>query len=73
MTISTLASYHEADQQTRAEIVIFIAGIPDDETRRIFTLHFVQGLSYSKTAKMIGYMTKGCVHMRVQRYMKRHG
>lgn len=73
MTIETLKSYCSADQQTREEILSFIAWIPDEETRMIFALHFVKGLSYSKTAKKFGYMTKSCVHKRVKRYIKKTG
>lgn len=72
MTIQTLASYHSADQETRAEILSYIAWIPDDETRMIFVLHFLRGLSYAKTAKEVGYLTKSCVYKRVKRYVKKH-
>lgn len=73
MTIETLQSYHRADQKTREEILSFIAWIPDDETRMIFVLHFLKGLSYAKIAKKTGYLTKSCAHMRVKRYVKKHG
>ena len=73
MTISTLASYHSTDQQTQDEIWEYIKHIPHEETRKMFLLHFVCRKSYAQTAKLIGNMTKECVHKRVTRYVKRHG
>lgn len=73
MTIQTLASYHNTDQQTRDEIWDYIMSIPNEQTRKMFMLHFVCGKSYAQTANLIGFVTKDCVHKRVKRYVKQRG
>lgn len=68
-----LASYKEADKQTRAEITAYIDAIKDPQTQEMFRLHFVEGLSYSKLARQLGGgMTRYCAYYRVKRYCKRH-
>lgn len=68
MTVSRLATYKIADAETRAEIETYIAGIQDPQTREMFELHFLRGLSYSETAREIkGKISRSCVVMRIAR------
>ncbi len=68
MTISRLATYKIADPQTRTEIEDYIAAIEDPQTREMFELHFLRGLSYSQTAREIkGKISCSCVKMRIAR------
>lgn len=68
MTIARLATYKIADEETRAEIETYIAGIEDPQTREMFELHFLRGLSYSQTAREIkGKISCSCVKMRITR------
>ena len=71
MYISTLAQYREPDctAELREEIEQYIAEIDDPQTREMFRLHFVEGLSYAKTAaKLGGGMGRMCVFSRIHRY-----
>ena len=52
----------------------YIAEIPDSLTRRIFTLRFVDGLSWVQTAHRIGGgNTEASVKMTCYRYLKKGG
>ena len=72
MTIKTLGAYAVADEPTRCEIERYIADIPDPQTREMFRLHFVCGLSYSQTARVLGGgMSRHCVISRIRRYERK--
>lgn len=74
MHISTLAHYREPDcsEEQRREIERYIDDIPDPQTREMFRLHFIDGLSYAKTAAELGGgMGRMCVFHRVHRYKPR--
>lgn len=72
MTISRLATYKIADQQTRAEIEEYIAAIEDPQTREMFELHFLRGLSYSQTAAKVGGKMSGSgVAKRISRHVQK--
>lgn len=71
MLISTLARYREPDctEEQRREIEQYIEDIPDPQTREMFRLHFICGLSYAKTAAELGGgMGRQCVFDRIRRY-----
>lgn len=71
MHISTLARYREPDcsEEQRREIERYIEDIPDPQTREMFRLHFIDGLSYAKTAAELGGgMGRQCVFDRIRRY-----
>lgn len=69
MTLSELKSFSEADEETKVRIIKYISAIPDPQTRQMFELHFLRGLSYRQVAKMLGGgMTRKCVFNRISRY-----
>lgn len=69
MTLEQLKAYPAADPEKKARIIEYIAAIPDPQTRQMFELHFLRGLSYRQTAEMLGGgMTKDCVHKRIKRH-----
>lgn len=69
MTLADLREFPNADEKKQNEIKAYIDGIRDPQTRLMFELHFLRGLSYQITARMIGGgITKSCVVMRVRRY-----
>lgn len=71
MTLSELKKFPLADDETRERIVNYIEGIPDPQTRQMFELHFLRGLSYRQVAEMLGGgMSRECVHSRIARYNK---
>ncbi len=56
----------------RLKLEKYIADIPDSLTRRIFTLRFVDGLSWLKVARAIGgSMTSDCARMICNRYIEK--
>lgn len=72
MDKKTLGAYHVASPKTRQEIEKFIYSIPDPQTREMFRLHFVCGLSYSQTARVLyGGMSRHCVISRIRRYKRK--
>lgn len=73
MTIKTLGAYAVADERTRREIEQYIENIADPQTRQMFELHFLRGLSYKQTADMLGGgITRYCIYRRVKRYAEKH-
>lgn len=55
--------------QKRREIELYVNGIPDDQTRMIFRLRFLRGMSWGKVASIIGGRnTKDSVRMVCCRY-----
>lgn len=72
MTPAELRTFPNADSKTKARIIAYISEISDPQTRLMFELHFLRGLSYQMTARMIGGgVTKSCVVMRVRREAKK--
>lgn len=72
MTPAELRTFPNADPETKAQIIAYISEIPDPQTRQMFELHFLRGLSYRQTAKMLGDgMSRECVHMRIRRFVKK--
>ncbi len=72
MTLREIAMYHTADEPTRREIEQYIEDITDPQTREMFRLHFVEGLSYAKTAVRLNpKMGRMCVFNRIHRYKRR--
>ena len=72
MTIKTLGAYAVADERTRREIEQYIENISDPQTREMFRLHFVEGLSYAMTAVRLNpKMGRMCVFNRIHRYKRR--
>ena len=73
MTLKQLATYPAAAPPVRESIERYIADIPDPQTREMFRLHFVCGLSYSQTARVLGGgMSRYCVYQRVKRYRRKN-
>ena len=73
MTLQELAVYKTADEGRRREIESYIADIPDPQTREMFRLHFIEGMSYSRVAERLGGgMSRECVYSRIHRCAKRH-
>lgn len=69
MTLKQLAVYPAAAPPVRAEIEQYVDSIPDPQTREMFRLHFICGLSYSQTARVLGGgMSRQCVYNRVKRF-----
>ena len=61
----TAQCLHERNRLER-----YIAGIPDSLTRQVFTLRFVDGLSWLKVARGVGgYNTADSVRMICNRYI----
>ena len=56
------------DEQKRLEA--YIAGIPDSHTRQIFTLRFVEGLSWQQVANVVGNNTSDSVRKCIKRYLQ---
>jgi DNA-directed RNA polymerase specialized sigma24 family protein len=55
----------------RARLERYIAGIPDDRTRLIFTMRFVDGLTYGGIADVMGAgNTAGAIKQTLWRYLK---
>lgn len=72
MTPAKLREFPNADPETKTQIIAYIASIADPQTREMFRLHFIGGLSYSQTARELGGgMTRYCVYCRVKRYAQR--
>lgn len=72
MTLADLREFPHADEKKQNEIKAYIDGIQDPQTRLMFELHFIGGLSYSQTARELGGgMTRYCVYCRVKRYAQR--
>ena len=69
MRLSELRAFPTADDETREKIVSYIEGIRDPQTRQMFELHFLRGLSYKQTADMLGGMSRECVYMRIIRHI----
>lgn len=55
----------------RSRLERYIAGIPDSLTRQIFTLRFINGLSWLQVALHIGGNTADSVRMTCYRYIDR--
>ena len=53
----------------RRRLERYIAGIPDSLTRQIFTLRFVNGLSWAQIAARIGNNTPDSLRMTCNRYI----
>ncbi|MBQ7596231.1 MAG: hypothetical protein IJU45_06170 [Clostridia bacterium] len=51
-----------------AELTRFINGIRDEETKKIFILHFINGFNYGKTAEIMFY-NRRTIYNRVNRYL----
>lgn len=72
MTLKQLAAYPTAAPPVRESIERYIADIPDPQTREMFRLHFVCGLSYSQVARVLHKkMSRHCVISRIRRYEKK--
>ena len=70
MTPAELRTFPNADPETKTQIIAYISEISDPQTRLMFELHFLRGLSYRQTAKMLGGgMSRECVCSRIKRYM----
>lgn len=69
MTKQILRTFPNADPETRTEIMRYISAIPDPQTRQMFELHFLRGLSYRQTAALLGRMSRDCVYRRIRRYI----
>lgn len=73
MKLSELRTFPTADDETREKIVSYIEGIRDPQTRQMFELHFLRGLSYKQVANMLGGgVTRYCIYRRVKRYVEKH-
>ena len=73
MNLHEIAAYRTADEQTRREIERCIDSLPDPQTREMFRLHFIEGMSYSRVAERLGGgMSRECVYSRIHRCAKRH-
>lgn len=73
MTPAELRTFPNADPETKALIIAYISEISDPQTRLMFELHFLRGLSYRQTAKMIGGgITRYCVYRRILRHTRSH-
>lgn len=71
MTLSELKAFPNADEEEKARIIGYIDAIPDPQTRQMFELHFIEGLSYAKTAaKLNQKMGRMCVFNRIHRYKR---
>lgn len=69
MTPAELRTFPNADPETKALIIAYIDSIADPQTRLMFELHFLRGLSYRQTAKMLGSsMSRQCVYNRIHRH-----
>ena len=72
MTLSELKAFPNADEEEKARIIGYIGAIPDPQTRQMFELHFLRGLSYRQTAEMLGGgMSRECVHIRIRRFIRK--
>lgn len=72
MTPAELRTFPNADSETKSQIIAYIDSISDPQTRLMFELHFLRGLSYRQTAKMLGGgMSRECVHMRIRRFIRK--
>lgn len=73
MTPAELRTFPNADPETKVQIIAYISEISDPQTRLMFELHFLRGLSYRQTAKMIGNgITRYCVYRRISRHTRSH-
>jgi DNA-directed RNA polymerase specialized sigma24 family protein len=73
MTPAELRTFPNADPDTKAQIIAYISDISDPQTRLMFELHFLRGLSYRQTAEMLGGgMSRECVHMRIRRFIRKN-
>ena len=69
MTPAELRTFPNADPETKVLIIAYISEISDPQTRLMFELHFLRGLSYRQTAKMLGGgMSRQCVYNRIHRH-----
>ncbi len=69
MTPAELRTFPNADPETKTQIITYISEISDPQTRLMFELHFLRGLSYRQTAKMLGGgMSRQCVYNRIHRH-----
>lgn len=69
MTPAELRMFPNADPETKTQIIAYISEISDPQTRLMFELHFLRGLSYRQTAKMLGGgMSRQCVYNRIHRH-----
>lgn len=69
MTPAELRTFPNADPETKTQIIAYIDSIADPQTRLMFELHFLRGLSYRQTAKMLGGgMSRQCVYNRIHRH-----
>lgn len=69
MTPAELRMFPNADPEAKAQIIAYISEIPDPQTRQMFELHFLRGLSYRQTAALLGRMSRDCVYRRIRRYI----
>lgn len=69
MTLADLREFQNADAEKQNEIKAYIDGIRDPQTRLMFELHFLRGLSYRQTAALLGRMSRDCVYRRIRRYI----
>ncbi len=69
MTLADLREFQNADAKKQNEIKAYIDGIRDPQTRLMFELHFLRGLSYRQTAALLGRMSRDCVYRRIRRYI----
>ena len=65
-----LAAKQQQCIHERSRLERYITGIPDSLTRQIFTLRFVNGLSWCQVAVHIGGNTEDSVRMICDRYLK---
>ena len=69
MVPAELRTFPNADPETKTQIIAYISEISDPQTRLMFELHFLRGLSYRQTAKMLGGgMSRQCVYNRIHRH-----
>lgn len=69
MTPAELRTFPNADPEAKTQIIAYISEISDPQTRLMFELHFLRGLSYRQTAKMLGGgMSRQCVYNRIHRH-----
>lgn len=59
-------------QEERRRLMEYINGIEDSLTREIYTLRFVDGLSWQQVAASVGGNTADSVKKTCYRYMRKH-
>lgn len=61
----------EKCEQQQVRLECYISDIPDSLTRQVFTLRFVNALSWAKVARIIGNNSADSVRMICRRYIEK--